>query len=519
MRKQIHDNSINRDRSCALSHGTWRRVGAKLVCAGACALMAGQLLLPSVALAAEWVNVGGTQYSKAAGDDAGTWSWDGADDMKLNGYDGASISAQGNLNIDVAGTNTITADARQSAIEVKNGNLTITGEGALSATAERWWRKSAVNVEYGNLAISGDVTLNATAGTDTIAVSGDGKTGGDVDIRGANVNVTAANNVPDTIGIHTRAGNITISEGADVHVEANGLDTAIAVCAENYSSEHGGCIAVDNAKLNAEARNGNGASLALYSVGSKTDLCLSITNGADVTLVVSDRADVLDGVWMRAQDGVSRVLVENSNLTARCGDGTGYSRKHGYGIYSQSSSQSAIPRIDIINSNIEALGSTAAIYAVNLGDAAPYLAIDGGSVVTTPAGGTVRETTGNGLVIGAAGSSTIQDVRTSDEVARSVVISSGDAVEPEPTPQPEPTPAPTPQPGGGSETGTPSVTLTQASSTTAASKPAAKATAAQKSVGTLAATGDNAATAAAALGIAGATVAAAGIAATKRRKR
>lgn len=363
------------------------------------------------------------------------------------------------------------------------------------------------------------MTLNATAGTDTIAVSGDGKTGGDVDIRGANVNVTAANNVPDTIGIHTRAGNITISEGADVHVEANGLDTAIAVCAENYSSEHGGCIAVDNAKLNAEARNGNGASLALYSVGSKTDLCLSITNGADVTLVVSDRADVLDGVWMRAQDGVSRVLVENSNLTARCGDGTGYSRKHGYRIYSQSSSQSAIPRIDIINSNVEALGSTAAIYAVNLGDAAPYLAIDGGSVVTTPAGGTVRETTGNGLVIGAAGSSTIQDVRTSDEVARSVVISSGDAVEPEPTPQPEPTPAPTPQPGGGSETGTPSVTPTQASSTAAAPKPAAKATAAQKSVGTLAATGDNAATAAAALGIAGASVIGAGFVASKRRNR
>ena len=70
----------------------------------------------------------------------------------------------------------------------------------------------------------------------------------------------------------------------------------------------------------------------------------------------------------------------------------------------------------------------------------------------------MRETAGNGLVIGAAGSSTIQDVRTSDEVARSVVISSGDAVEPEPTPQPEPTPAPTPQPGGGSGTAAPSAT-------------------------------------------------------------
>lgn len=269
---------------------------------------------------------------------------------------------------------------------------------------------------------------------------------------------------------------------------------------------------MDNAKLDAAARNGCSVSVALYSSGGK-DTYLSVTNGADVTLVASDRADVLDGVWMRAGDGVSRVLVENSSLTVRCGDGIGHSRKHGYGIYSQSGSQSAIPRIDIINSNVEVSGNAAAIYAVNQGDAAPCLSIDGGSVVTTPAGGTVRETAGNGLVIGAAGSSTIQDVRTSDEVARSVVISSGDAVEPEPTP------APTSQPGGGSETGMPSVTLTQASSTAAASKSAAKATAAQKSVGTLAATGDNAATAAAALGIAGASVIGAGLVASKRHDR
>ena len=163
-----------------------------------------------------------TQYNKGAGDEAGTWSWDGADDMKLNGYDGAGISAQGNLNIGVTGTNTVTADSLQSAIEVKDGNLAITGEGTLNATAEPQKSRSAVKVECGSLAISGDVTLNATAGTDTIAVSGDGKTGGDVDIRGANVNVTATNKVPHTIGIHTRAGNITINEGAAVHAAADG---------------------------------------------------------------------------------------------------------------------------------------------------------------------------------------------------------------------------------------------------------------------------------------------------------
>ena len=42
-----------RERTCSLVHGTWRCVGVKIACAGACALMVGQLLLPSVALATE----------------------------------------------------------------------------------------------------------------------------------------------------------------------------------------------------------------------------------------------------------------------------------------------------------------------------------------------------------------------------------------------------------------------------------------------------------------------------------
>ena len=47
------DTQTQRERTCPLVHGTWRCVGAKIACAGACALMVGQLLLPSVALATE----------------------------------------------------------------------------------------------------------------------------------------------------------------------------------------------------------------------------------------------------------------------------------------------------------------------------------------------------------------------------------------------------------------------------------------------------------------------------------
>ncbi len=53
MQGQHFAKQAQRERTCSLVHGTWRCVGAKIACAGACALMVGQLLLPSVALATE----------------------------------------------------------------------------------------------------------------------------------------------------------------------------------------------------------------------------------------------------------------------------------------------------------------------------------------------------------------------------------------------------------------------------------------------------------------------------------
>ena len=47
------DKQVQRERTCSLIHGTWRCVGVRIVGVGACALMVGQLLLPSVALATE----------------------------------------------------------------------------------------------------------------------------------------------------------------------------------------------------------------------------------------------------------------------------------------------------------------------------------------------------------------------------------------------------------------------------------------------------------------------------------
>ena len=531
MRKQVHDNPIDHGRACSLSHGTWRRVGAKLACAGACALMVGQLLLPSVALAAEWVNVGGTQYNKAAGDDAGTWSWDGADDMKLNGYDGAGISAQGNLNIGVTGNNTITADAGQSAIAVKNGNLAITGDGI----------------------------LNATAQNDVIAASGDGRTGGDVTISGVSVNATASGAAENVAGIRATAGSVTIDKGANVKIEAKSaegswrpMEIICGIHADNIPNrhaaqegeqeepdsayEHGGDVTVDGASLSIKTGDASWASMCINTFGIKKNTLMKIVNGADVTLSAGSAASLSAGISARSQDGAVWMLVEKSNLTSRslsAASGIDADRNQSFGIMAEANTRFETPRIQIFKSKIEASGATAGIYAINRNGAnatlyhAAMIDLRGNAMITTPTDGAVRDVkkvvdTGqwpssqSGQVIGVAGSSAISDIVGSAEVAHDVAIDFGDGQEPDPTPDPEPAPEPDPMPNPEQK---PDLKLIDKDAKTTKTVTTKTAAGAKNASGALAATGDSAATTAAALGIAGASVIGAGFVASKRRNR
>lgn len=536
MRTQIHDNPIDHGRARSLSHGTWRRVGAKLACAGACALMAGQLLLPSVALAAEWVNVGGTQYDAgtAAGDEAGTWSWDGANDMKLNGYDGGSIGAKGNLTIGVTGANTVTADAGQSAIAVKNGNLAITGDG----------------------------TLNATAQNDVIAASGDGRTGGDVTISGVSVNATASGAAENVAGIRATAGSVTIDKGADVKIEAKSaegswrpMEIICGIHADNIPNrhaaqegeqeepdsayEHGGDVTVDGASLSIKTGDASWASMCINTFGIKKNTLMKIVNGADVTLSAGSAASLSAGISARSQDGAVWMLVEKSNLTSRslsAASGIDADRNQSFGIMAEANTRSETPRIQIFKSKIEASGATAGIYAINRNVVnalyhAAMIDLRGNATITIPMDGAVRDVkkvvdTGqwpssqSGQVIGVAGSSTISDIVGSAEVAHDVVIDFGDGQEPDPTPDPEPAPEPDRMPNPEQKPDLEPVDKDAKTTTTVTKTVTTKTAAGAKNAsGALAATGDSAATTAATLGIAGASVIGAGFVASKRRNR
>ena len=252
-------------RRIGLAHGSWRRVTRRIVVGAVCALTVSSLLMPSVSLAAEWVKVGGNKYNTAASDEAGTWSWDGADDLKLNNYNGGEIQAAGKLNVNYSGTNIVTAEWIES-INVsqgtnENAELNIQGDegGTLSVTST----EDAI-LSTGNINIDGAGSVNATStGFDAI------NAGGDLAIKGSgNVNATGASD-----GIRAN-GNITIDDsgavtaratedkgiGTDKNLTIKGGGTVEASSEKDAAVEAKGSLAATNASLNV-----NGVEYGVYA--------------------------------------------------------------------------------------------------------------------------------------------------------------------------------------------------------------------------------------------------------------
>ena len=272
-------------RRIGLAHGSWRRVTRRIVAGAVCALTVSSLLMPSVSLAAEWVNVGGTQYNTAAGDEAGTWAWNGADDMKLNGYNGGAIEAAGKLNVSYEGNNTVTNDNGRG-IKAKDGaneNAELNIQGDASSTLNVTSSRDAIT-SVGNINIDGAGTVNATS-TEHDAIDA----GGDVTIKGSgNVNATG-----DSDGVRAD-GNITIDNSGTVTAKATddqGIDAN-----ENLIIKGGGKVEASSIKDNAIWADGN----------------IEISGGSQVKASSEEDAAI---------DGKNSLTVTNASLNA---SGVGY---------------------------------------------------------------------------------------------------------------------------------------------------------------------------------------------------
>lgn len=320
-------------RRTLLAHGSWRRVTRRIVCGLACALTVSSLLMPSVSLAAEWVDVGGVHHEAAAGptgDAAGTWSWDGADDMRLNGYDGGAIQAAGKLNIAYEGKNTVKTEPDYTGAAIKaqdgtnqkaelnitsskssdelnvtaeadaiksTGDLSISGPGTVNTTST-----SSDGIEAkGDLSITGSGTVNATGGTEgiqskgettidssgtVIAKGGEGygiAAGSDLIIKGGGKVEANSISIEEEAAIWAKDG-VNISDGSQVKANAEGylaVDTEGSLAVTNASLDASGVeygvyaykgVTLDHATVTVRTSANGGQAIALITDGGDIDI-------------------------------------------------------------------------------------------------------------------------------------------------------------------------------------------------------------------------------------------------------
>ena len=320
-------------RRTLLAHGSWRRVTRRIVVGAVCALTVSSLLMPSVSLAAEWVDVGGVRHEAAAGptgDAAGTWSWDGADDMRLNGYDGGAIQAAGKLNIAYEGKNTVKTEPDYTGAAIKaqdgtnqkaelnitsskssdelnvtaeadaiksTGDLSISGPGTVNTTST-----SSDGIEAkGDLSITGSGTVNAMGGTEgiqskgettidssgtVIAKGGEGygiAAGSDLIIKGGGKVEASSISIEEEAAIWAKDG-INISDGSQVKANAEGylaVDTEGSLAVTNASLDASGVeygvyaykgVTLDHATVTVRTSANGGQAIALITDGGDIDI-------------------------------------------------------------------------------------------------------------------------------------------------------------------------------------------------------------------------------------------------------
>lgn len=517
-------------RRTLLAHGSWRRVTRSIVVGAVCALTVSSLLMPSVSLAAERVNVGDTWYEAGAavGDEAGTWAWDGADDMKLNGYNGGAIEAEGKLNVNYSGNNTVANDSG-SGIRVTDGanedaDLNIQGDASstlnVTSSGDAIWSEGDINID-------GAGTVNATSAEgDAIDAGGDLTTKG-----GGTVEASSIEDVAIWAG-----GNIDISGGSQVKANSNvnyAVDAEGGLTVTNASlNAHGvGCgvyvcngVTLDHATVTVRAAAGRDETIALCT--EEGDIAIMNGSTADAFAEGKDSAAIFTrnynpneaGGHVYISDSVVKAIARYAETggdgpdcyaTDQDGEITPERRGVNIGIFAQTSEGIMPATISIVRSKVTAEGDTAAIFALAMsadGKAIGTIEIEGASILT-PEGGKVidyrhKEELRDGTVYEAGQAigtgDAVIDSPYDDVIAKKAVIAPSEEIKPEEKPGET-------KPEGSKSEGT-KTTKTVAVAATGA-----------KTTGKLAATGDASSAVVVATALAGTAAIAAGAVVSRKR--
>ena len=371
-----------------LSCGSWRRVTRRIVCGLTCALTVSSLLMPSISFAAEWIEVDNTPYyAGAAAGDGSTWSWNGADDMTLNGYNGGSIAARGKLNVSYEGDNTV-ANEYGNGISVENGTnesaeLNISGTGTLTATAE------------GNAIYSqDDMTISGTGAVTAKSGSGEGiLAGGDMTITGGTVDACSERDCGIVAEETLTVSNSTLTAqgfGSGIHAFDGLTIDAATVRAYAYPAREDSPTAIFTDEGDITIKNGS--LVHAYAEGENAAGISSYNNiypgGSGGRIFISDSTVEAIAHYINRDNGnqplppicYSDFVVVEPDATART-----------FGIIAITENGLTPATISITRSRVTAEGDTAAILAVvNSADgsiAGTINIVD--SIIETPNGGRI----------------------------------------------------------------------------------------------------------------------------------
>ena len=297
-------------RRTLLAHGSWRRVTRRIVCGLTCALTVSSLLMPSVSLAAEWVDVGGSRYDAgtAAGDEAGTWSWDGADDMKFNGYNGGVIEAAGKLNIAYEGKNTVKTepDYTGAAIKAQDGT---SQKAELNITSSNSTDELNVAAETDAIKSTGDLSISGPGTVNTTSTTADGiEAKGDLSITGSGtVNATGG-----TEGIQSK-GKTTIDSSGTVIAKGN---ESYGISADSDLIIKGGgkveASSIKEAAIWAEDGNIDISGGSQVKANSEGDIAVDTAGSLTVTNASLDASGVEYGVY-----ACKGAILDHATVTVR----------------------------------------------------------------------------------------------------------------------------------------------------------------------------------------------------------
>ena len=476
------------------AQGGWRKVTWGVVAGVAAVATAGSLMAPSAAIAAEWVDVGGTQYNAgtAAGDDAGTWAWDGADDMKLNGYNGGAIKAKGKLNIAYEGKNTVKTEPDYTGAAIKaqdgtsqkaelnitssnntdelnvtaeadaiksTGDLSISGPGTVNTTST-----DADGIEAkGNLSITGSGTVNATGGTEGIQSKGKttiDSSGTVIAKGGEGYGIAAGSDL-----IIKGGGKVEASSEEDYAVKANGgltvTNASLDATGVGYGVYAYKGITLDGATVTVRASAGNDEASALFT--DEDDIF--IKNGSIVDAFAEGQFSTAistrnynpneAGGHIYISDSVVKAIARYVEIGGdgpdhysndQSGEITPEHKGVNIGIFARTSEGITPATISIVRSKVTAEGDTAAIFALAMsadGKAIGTIEIEGATILT-PEGGKVidyrnKEELDDGIMYEAGQTigtgDAVVDSPYNEAVAKSTVIAPSEEAKPEADPE------------------------------------------------------------------------------------